>query len=383
MVTTEKEESRSRGSEISRMQDRLVSLDAFRGITIAGMILVNKPGSWEHVYPPLLHADWHGWTPTDLIFPFFLFIVGVAMVFSFAKRLQRGDKAALSRKVLWRTAVIFLIGLLLNLFPEFDLADMRVTGVLQRIAVVYLFASLIVLNTGIAGQSIAAAGILIVYWLMMTFLPVPGQGAGVLTPEGNLAAYLDRFLLPGKMWQGSWDPEGILSTVPAVSTALFGVLTGHWLRSGYSREEKSSWLFVAGWLLILAGIFWGIWFPINKNIWTSSYVLFTAGAALQFLGICYWLIDVKRWRAIFYPAVVFGTNAITVYVLSGMLISCFYFFTIATNGDQVSLMGWIYENLYAAWLAPKNASLGFALSYVFLWFLIMDWFYRRRIFIKI
>lgn len=361
---------------------RLLSLDAFRGITIAGMILVNKPGSWTHVHPPLLHADWHGWTPTDLIFPFFLFIIGVAMTFSFSRRMEEGGRGALYRKIIWRSFIIYALGLLLNAFPAFDLENLRFTGVLPRIAIVYLISSIIVLNATLRGQIAFCWSLLVVYWGLMTLAPVPGHGAGVLTPEGNLAAYVDSLFLPGRMWQGTWDPEGILSTIPAVSTTLFGVLTGHWLRTDRDRKEIAAWLFVAGWGAILAGMLWGIWFPINKQIWTSSYALFTAGAALQFLGVCYWLIDVYDFRRWFYPALVFGMNAIAVYVLSSMMISLFHYIHLPGEGSS-TVMAWIYQNLFAAWLAPKNASLGFALVYVVFWFSVMDLFYRKRVFIRV
>ncbi|HUV14707.1 MAG TPA: DUF5009 domain-containing protein, partial [Acidobacteriota bacterium] len=283
------------------------------------MILVNNPGDWDTVYPPLLHAEWHGWTPTDLIFPFFLFIVGVSMAFSFGKRLEAGGRSALYRQVIRRSLIIFALGLLLNLFPSFDLWNLRVAGVLQRIAVVYFVVSLIVMHTSMRAQVWISGGVLCFYWAFLTLIPVPGVGAGVLTPEGNLAAFVDSYLLPGRMWQGTWDPEGLLSTIPAVVTTLLGVLTGRWLRSGREKCEIAGWMFVAGWGAILVGVFWGILFPINKNLWTSSYVVFTAGAALQFLAVCYWLIDIKGYTRWFYPAIVYGMNAIAVYVLSGMV----------------------------------------------------------------
>ncbi len=342
------------------------------------MILVNNPGTWNAVYPPLQHAEWHGWTPTDLIFPFFLFIVGVAMTFSFAR--FEGPRAALYWKITRRSLIIFALGLFLNLFPTFDFSEIRVAGVLPRIAVVYFFASIIYINTTRRSLAWTTAGLLVGYWLAMRFVPVPGHGAGVLTPEGNLAAYLDSILLPGRMWQGSWDPEGLLSTIPAIATTLLGIFTGHLLRSDRERTEITAWLFVSGWALCLAGLVWGIWFPINKNIWTSSYVLFTAGAAHQFLGVCYWLIDVKDHGKWFAPAIAVGMNPIALYVLSSMLISVLYAIPIASGA---SVQTWIFQNLFASWTTLINASLAFALSYVVLWWLVAEVFYRRRIFIKI
>lgn len=362
---------------------RLASLDAFRGITIAGMILVNDAGTWDAVYPPLRHAEWNGWTPTDLVFPFFLMIVGVAMTFSFGKQLAERTKAGLYKKVLTRSAIIFLLGLFLNAFPDFDLADLRIAGVLPRIAVVYLLASLIVLNTTVIGQAVAAAVLLVGYCLVMSLVPVPGHGAGVLTPEGNLAGYVDRLLLPGRMYRGTWDPEGILSTLPAVATTLLGVLTGHWIRSGNDRREIAAWMFVAGWAAILGGLAWDIWFPINKNLWTSSYTLFTAGAGLELLAVCYWLIDVKGFRRSFYPAIVFGMNPIAVYVLAAVVMKLMLRVRVGAGEDAPNLKQWIFEHGFLTWAQPVSASLAFAVAYVLVWFAVMAVLYERRIFIKI
>jgi predicted acyltransferase len=367
----------------SAPSQRLTSLDAFRGITIAGMILVNNPGSWQQVYPPLQHKDWHGWTPTDLVFPFFIFIVGVAMAFSLGHRLRQGTMGAVHRQIVRRALLIFALGLLLSLFPSFDFSSLRVAGVLQRIAVVYFFAALMALHFSARAQAWIAGTILIFYWAIMKLIPVPGFGAGVLTPEGNLAAYIDSFLLPGRMWQGTWDPEGLLGTLPAISTALLGLLTGHWLRSERPRETIACGMFVAGWGGILLGLLWGIWFPINKPIWTSSFVLFTAGAALQFLGVCYWLIDVRDLRRWAYPAVVYGMNAITVYVASELLTGLLYAVRIPVEDGAVPLWTWLYRNAFLSWAEPMNASVFMAFLYVVLWFLLMDILYRRKIFIKI
>jgi predicted acyltransferase len=289
------------------------------------------------------------------------------------------NKSLLHRKILRRSLIIFLLGLFLNAFPGFELTELRFTGVLQRIAIVYLLAAMIVLHSKITIQATVAGGILLLYWAMMAWIPVPGHGAGVLTPEGNLAAYLDSQLLPGRMWQGTWDPEGILSTLPSVSTTLIGVLTGHWVRSGRSRSGIAAGMIVFGWIAIGLAGFWDIWFPINKNIWTSSFVLLTAGIALQFLGLFYWLIEVKGMKSWFYPAVVFGMNPITVYVLSGMLMDLLYVIPVGSNSLQV----WFFDRAFLSWASPANASLAFAICYVVLWVLIMDLFYRKRVFIKI
>lgn len=365
------------------LSGRLVSLDAFRGFTIAAMILVNNPGSWDYVYPPLDHAPWHGWTPTDLIFPFFLFIVGVSMTFSFARRLQQGDKRRLVRSVLRRSVIILLLGLFLSAFPRFDLANLRYVGVLQRIAVVYLAASLIVLNLSRRAQAWVTVGLLLGYWAAMKLVPVPGVGAGVLTPEGNLAAWIDRFIVPGRMYQGTWDPEGFLSTLPATATTLLGVFTGYWIRSGRERLEIAAGMFAVGWLAIFAGLVWDLFFPINKHLWTSSYVLFTAGAAMELLALCYWLIDIQGHRRWARPGVVFGVNAIAVYVLSGMLSRLLLFLQVPAGEETISAQQWIFENLFASWSSSYPASVAYAVCHILLWWGVMALLYHRRIFIKI
>ena len=366
------------------MNKRLVSLDAFRGITIAGMILVNNPGNWSSVYPPLLHAEWHGWTPTDLIFPFFLFIVGVAITLSFQKQLSSHDKKYVYLKILRRTLILFGLGLFLAGFPYFNLDKIRIPGVLQRIALVYFFTSIITLNTGIKAQAWISTGLLILYWGLMKLIPVPGYGAGDLSIEGNFAAFIDNSLLHGHMWRETWDPEGLLSTIPAVATALSGVLTGHLLNSGKDRMEIAGWMFVIGWMAIVVGLFWGILFPINKGLWTSSYVVFTSGAALQFLGFCYWLIDVKGWQKWSVPAVMYGMNAIIVFVLSGLLAKLMFLIKVdAADGSRISLKTWIYQNAFESWLSPINASLAFAVVNILFWLGVMAILYKKRIFIKI
>lgn len=366
------------------MNKRLVSLDAFRGITIAGMILVNNPGTWSHVYPPLLHASWHGWTPTDLIFPFFLFIVGVAMTFSLSKQTDSHDLKYVYLKIFRRTLIIFGLGLFLSAFPFFNLSKLRIPGVLQRIAVVYCIASIITLNTNIKGQAWTAASLLLVYWALMKLVPVPGYGAGDLSVEGNLAAYIDSHLLHGHMWKQTWDPEGLTSTIPAIATTLSGVLTGHLLRSGRAKEEIAGWMFVSGWMAIIVGLFWHIVFPINKSLWTSSYVIFTSGAALQFLGFCYWLIDVKGIKKWAKPGIIYGMNSIAVFVLSGLVARIMiYTKWTQSDGNEISVWVWIYENLFASWADPINASLAFAITNILFWLGMMTILYRKKIFIKI
>lgn len=367
------------------MKERLVSLDAFRGITIAGMILVNNPGSWGYVYAPLGHAKWHGWTPTDLIFPFFLFIVGVAMSFALSRPLQ--DPAVRKKlyiKIIRRTLIIYGLGLFMAAYPKFNFSTLRLVGVLPRIAICYCIAAFITLNTKPKGQALIVAGLLFLYWGMMTLIPVPGFGAGDLSVQGNLAAYIDNSLLHGHMWKEMWDPEGFVSTIPAIATTLLGVLTGHLLRSGLDKKEIAGWLFTGGWIAILVGLVWDIVFPINKALWTSSYVVFTAGAALQFLGFCYWLIDVKGYKRWAKPALIYGMNAITVFFLSGMVVKTMIWIKMdGDDGKLITLYTWIYQNLFVPWAGPMNGSLAFAVTTVLFWFSMMAILYQKKIFIKI
>jgi predicted acyltransferase len=364
---------------------RMASLDVFRGLTIAGMILVNNPGSWEAIYSPLEHAAWHGWTPTDLVFPFFLFIVGVSITLALNRRAEGGGpKRAIYLKIIRRSLIIFALGLFLAGFPRYDLSTLRIPGVLQRIAVCYLIASVIFLNTKWRTQAVVAVSLLLLYWVVMILIPAPGFDAGDLSMEGNLAAYVDRTLFGRHTWKPLYDPEGILSTLPAIATTLAGVLTGHWLRLRRSELEKVSGMFVAGASLVVAGWAWGFWFPINKALWTSSYVLLTAGLALQLLAVCFWLIHIKGMRRWTKPFLIFGTNALAVYFLSELFsrITSLVTFTRA-DGSTVDLQTFVYENLLASWASPKSASLMFAICIVLLWLLMAALLYSKRIFIKV
>ena len=364
---------------------RMASLDVFRGLTIAGMILVNNPGSWEAIYSPLEHAAWHGWTPTDLVFPFFLFIVGVSITLALGRRAASGGtKRDLYLKIIRRSLIIFVLGLVLAGFPRYDLSTLRIPGVLQRIAVCYLIASVIFLNTKWRTQAIVAVALLLLYWAVMVLFPVPGYGAGDLSLEGNLAAYVDRTLFGRHTWKPLYDPEGILSTIPAIATTLAGVLTGHWLRQRRSELEKVAGMFVAGAGLVVAGWAWGFWFPINKALWTSSYVLLTAGLALQLLAICFWLVDIKGIKGWAKPFLIFGTNALAVYFLAELFSRIISLITFARNdGSAVDLQIFVYQNLLASWASPKGASLIFAICIVLIWLGVAAFLYRKRIFIKV
>ncbi len=367
--------------------ERLLSLDVFRGITIAGMILVNNPGSWSTIYPPLKHAQWHGVTPTDLIFPFFLFIVGVAITLSLSKRKARGDdQQKLILQIIRRSATLFLLGLILSGFPYFNLETIRIPGVLQRIAVVYLFASILFLKTNLKTQVYLSAAFLILYFIAMAFIPVPGVGAANFEPTTNLAAYFDNLLLGGHLWSSTkvWDPEGILSTIPAIVSAMMGVFTGELLLTQKSREEKTSWMFFGGVVAMFLGYVWNGWFPINKNIWTSSYVLYTGGLALLFLAFCYWLIDVQGYKKWAKPFQVYGLNAITVFFLSGIVGRLLTLIKVSeVAGQEISLKQFLYDSLFLSWLEPINASLLWAVSYIFIWLGLMWILYAKKIFIKV
>ncbi|HKO44767.1 MAG TPA: DUF5009 domain-containing protein [Pyrinomonadaceae bacterium] len=367
--------------------ERLISLDVFRGITIAGMVLVNNPGSWSTIYWPLAHAEWHGWTPTDLVFPFFLFIVGVAIPIALGKRVDTGgSKRDLYWKIVRRTLIIFALGIFLAGFPYFPLSTIRIPGVLQRIAVCYLFASIIFLNTKVRTQIIITVGLSILYWALMTKVPAPGFGAGDLSKEGSLASYIDRTIFGPHIWrQGKvYDPEGLLSTIPAIATTLMGVITGQWLRTEKSAYEKVAGMFAAGVGCMVIGWMWNAWFPINKSLWTSSYVFFTGGLALLVLALCYWIIDIRKHTAWTKPFVVFGVNALVLFVASGVMARLLGLIKVsASDGSQISLQSWIYRNVFLSWLPPYRASLAYAIAFILVWLGLMWILYRRRIFIKV
>ena len=373
----------------ARPTQRLLSLDVFRGLTIAAMLLVNNPGTWSHVYPPLEHAEWNGWTPTDLVFPFFLFIVGVATALSLGGLRDAGaGRAKVFRKAFARAAIIFGLGLLLQGFPHYDLPHLRIPGVLQRIAIAYLLTAIVVLLTGVRGQVLTLLGLLLGYWTLMTLVPVPGVGRGVLEPEKNLSNWLDfRLLGVNHVWHETrtWDPEGLLSTLGAVASVLCGVLAGHWIRSRHRMDAKAFGLFYAGGMILLLGWVWSHIFPINKSLWTSSYVLLSAGLACVVLAAIIWLVDIEGYRGWTVPFLVFGTNAITAYWLSTLCGIVLDWITLGgpTEVDQVVLKAYLYENFFASWLAPADASLAYAVAFVVVWLGLLSFLYRRRIFIRI
>jgi predicted acyltransferase len=375
--------------------ERLLSLDVFRGLTVAGMLLVNQPGDWGAIYPPLAHAAWHGWTPTDLIFPFFLFIVGVTTHLSIAARRRRGDaERAIITQIARRSALIVLSGLVLASFPWWPIeriAGMRFPGVLQRIGVAYFFGALLTRSGSLQRQVLVLVGLLYGYWFAMTLLPVPGTGAiGQLVlgdPSASLGAWVDREVFGRHLWRSSvtWDPEGLLSTIPAIGTVIFGVFTGRWISSSGTIQERLVGLFGAGALATMLGLMWNWSFPINKNLWTSSYVLFTAGVAVTALATCIWLIDVagvKWWTR---PFIWFGRNPLLAFLGTGLMSRTVYSLIRIPrpDGSSSSLQRVIYENAYASWLSPKDASLLFALSYVTLWAAILWGLDRRKWYWKV
>ncbi|HEX5387847.1 MAG TPA: heparan-alpha-glucosaminide N-acetyltransferase domain-containing protein [Gemmatimonadales bacterium] len=370
---------------------RLISLDVFRGATVAAMLLVNAPGSWSAIYPPLRHAEWNGWTPTDLIFPFFLFIVGVTTHLSLMARRKRGDdERALVRQVLRRGVVIIVLGLLVSAFPFFPrdwIAHLRIPGVLQRIGVVYLCAGLIVLRSPPRTQLLIAGAILVGYWLLLALAPVPGVGPAALAPpDATLAAWLDRLLLGGHLWPETrtWDPEGILATVPAVATALLGAAAGRRLTRPEPLSVRLNQLFGAGAIATVGGLVWSWGFPINKNLWTSSYVVFTAGLAAMSLATCTWLIEERKAAWWVHPFVVFGVNPITAFVGSELAARLIYTVVrVPYGGASVPVETAVFRAAFASWLPARAASLAFAIVFVACWYVVLAALWRRRIILKV
>ncbi|MPR34957.1 acyltransferase family protein [Salmonirosea aquatica] len=424
------------------MKDRLLSLDVLRGLTIMLMTIVNNPGDWGSVYAPFLHAEWHGCTPTDLVFPTFLFIVGITTVLATPRKVL--DRVTW-QKILTRFLRIFCLGLFLNFFSKIhllglegssllivrlfitalvvvalfgeyarqrqlyvalgifvlmlilafggfeDYANVRIPGVLQRIAVVYLVVSLLYLTTSTSVQAMVGIVILLLYWALMTLVPVPEVGAANVAKGTNLAAWLDYALLPNHLWVTSktWDPEGILSTLPAIGTGIAGLLTGTLLRSTLTKEKKVWYMLMIGMTGIGLGLLWNVIFPINKALWTSSYVLYAAGIALVLLAGLYLVIDYKQWtKGWIVPFLIFGVNPMVVFYFSGIIPR-------ALNGikvphpidpahDPIGLQSYLYTYQIAPYFSePKVASLAGALIYLAIWLVILSVFYRKRMIFKV
>ena len=378
---------------------RLISLDAFRGFTIASMVLVNNPGDWGNIYAQLGHAEWNGWTFTDWIFPFFLFICGVSMTFSLRRRAEMGDdKSKLLMQLYKRAAIIFLIGLTLNFIPNFNLDTLRIPGVLQRIALCTMLAAPIVIYFNGRQQCVWIAGLLALYAALMLWLPVPDVNgvvaAGVLEPGRDFAAYVDRIFLHGHLWVKSktWDPEGLVSTIPALCSQLFGVLLGRWLLSGVAQAEKTVWMLLAGLLCLLLGVTLGaVVMPINKNLWSVSYCILMTGWGLLVFSTFYWLMDAcesallrRKFRKLFLPFTIYGMNALFIFALSGLIAKMLGFIKFTQNdGNIVSLKVIIYAPLQALPIAPVNASLLFAIAFNLLMFSIAWLMWRKKWFVKV
>ena len=374
----------------SAQSKRMLSLDVLRGITIAFMIMVNNNGG--HAWHPFEHSAWNGWTPTDLVFPTFLFLVGVTTVFSIESRLKRGESASSQiPHIIRRFVVLFLLGLFVNGFPEFPWAHLRIYGVLQRIAICYLIASIIWLAVRTSPRKVAyLSGILVAclagYWMLMRFVPVPGYGVPgrnipLLDKDANLVAWLDRHIFPGRLYEGTRDPEGLLSDIPSLATTILGMLTALWLRTDRSLGRKWAGLLAGGVALIVLGELWNPWFPINKKLWTSSYVLFAAGCSLLVWALCLWLTDIRGWKKGWTGFwLVFGTNAIFAYVLSEVLGSLSWFIRINPHLD---LGEWCYRHIYAFIHPPGLASLTYSVLFMLVCWLPVTVLYRKKIFLKL
>ncbi len=436
-------------------------------MTIAGMVLVNNPGTWSAIYGPLKHAEWHGITPTDYVFPFFLFIVGVAIPISLGRRMAEGIDRGVYLKIFQRAGLIFALGLLMSMIPFFvfaetglpqlvkllimlgfsaalflylaekkrlaaavggvsaltvlvlwmagtqfawyDFGTMRIPGVLQRIAVCYLIVSFIFIHTSWKQQTVIGVLLLVGYWILMTAIPVPGcEIASIDSKACNMASFFDRVILGvDHMWKAGkvFDPEGILSTIPALVTTISGVLAGTWLirkeEGGRIKEKgevgsdrgdssegfafrKVTGLFFFGTLLLAIGWAWSLVFPLNKSLWTSSYVVYTTGLALLTLAVCYYLIDIKGYKRWARPFVIFGVNALALFVFSGIMARMLNLVKVAgPAGKDISLQQWIFSAFYLSWLEPLNASLAYAVSFILFWLFLMWVLYRRQIFIKV
>jgi predicted acyltransferase len=371
---------------------RVLSLDIVRGITIAFMILVNDNGSEKDAYAQLKHAAWNGWTLTDLVFPSFLFMVGIAVVYSIEARLAKGEtKKALLLHTLQRAVVLFCFGLIVNAFPHFHLASWRIYGVLQRISICYLVVSALYLYSRRVASFVALVAVALVgYYIIMRWIPVPGFGMPVrdvplLDMDKNWVAYIDRALMPAaRLYQKVRDPEGLLSTLPALGTAGLGVLTGFWLRSAKSGMVKAGGLLAGAVLGIASGELWNIWFPINKKMWTSSYVLFAAGCTLLVLAVCYFVFDVKKLRKAWgYPWLVFGSNAITAYMVSELLAATLGSIHLMCGGAMTNLQRCIFRGVFQNVGSPAFGSLLYSLAYVAVCF-VPNWvLYRKKIFLKV
>lgn len=366
-----------------KVPQRLVALDVFRGMTIMLMIVVNTPGTWNHVFAPLRHSAWHGCTPTDLVFPFFMFIVGVAMWFSFRKYDHSLNSAALF-KILKRTALIFLIGLFLSAYPRFDFAHLRIMGVLQRIALAYGLAAISILLLKPTGRWILAFVILIGYWVLMWAL----GGSDPYSLESNFAAKVDLAILGADhVYKGfgiPFDPEGLFSTLPAMVSVIFGYMVGGMIGTSDSKKDVTYKLLLWGAFSIVISLVWNIFFPINKPLWTSPYVLYTVGLGMISLSILIWIIDIKGWSKWAHPFLVYGMNPLILFVLSGLWVKTLFLIQIPVDGETLSGYAWLYQKVFVPIGGPgKFGSFLFAAFHGVLFWLIGYIMYKKKIFVKI
>ncbi len=358
------------------MTNRLLSLDAFRGATMLLMVLVNNGGG-DQSYRQLEHSAWNGWTLTDTVFPSFLWIVGVAITLSLGNRLAAGTRPAqLLPKIFRRSVILYVLGLLVYAFPDLSLSHQRLLGVLQRIAICYLVASLIYLYCGTRAQLVWLVALFLSYWLLMTLVPVPGYGPGRLDVEGNFAHYVDRLVLGAHNYASTktWDPEGIISTLPAIGTTLLGIFAGHILRLDLPLPARRRRLLLTGIGLVVLAYICNIWLPVNKKLWTVSFALLMAGIDFIVLPAFLWLIDEKGIKKPFEPFLITGMNAITIYLASEFL---------AEFLDSTNLHDRVYDKVFAPLASPVNASLLWALAFTALMYLLAYLLYRRRWFFRI
>lgn len=363
---------------------RLLALDVLRGLTIALMIMVNTPGSWSYVYPPLLHSKWHGCTPTDLVFPFFLFIVGVSMWYSFKKYGEGLTKKGLL-KVLKRFSIIFFLGLLLNLFPKFDFENLRFFGVLQRIAVAYAIGAVLCMQFNFKQLLIICGLILLGYWGLLYF----GGSGDVYSLATNVVGKVDMFVFgENHVYKGfgiPFDPEGLLSSIPSVATVLMGYFAGRLIDFSKGVLPAIKKMLIIGGVSALIGWLWDFLLPINKPLWTSSYVLYAGGLAMAFLALLLWIIDVKGIKKWSSPFIHFGTNPLFIFLFSGIYVKIILYLVEITNSEGEPITGYryMYENIFVPIAGNMNGSLLFAISHIILFWLLTYILYRRKIFIKI
>jgi predicted acyltransferase len=375
-------------SELTAKPPRLLSLDIFRGFTMAAMILVNDPGNWAHIYPPLEHSVWNGCTPTDLIFPSFLFMAGVSIVYAMqSKKIDTSGHTKILLHAFRRMVTLIIISLLVQLFYHHSLTHLRFPGVLQRIAVVYFICTFLYLKSTQKALDWMLGISLVGYYIIMAFIPVPDGHPANLDPETNMGAWIDRLVFTSNhLWASSktWDPEGLLGVIPSIGTGLFGMRVGTWIkRTDRDSSTKTAWLFVYGILAIVVGMIWDLFFPINKALWSSSFVLYAGGISTVGLTLAYWFIDIQGYKKFFWPFLVFGTNSISAYILADIVPGLINLVKINHNGKTLPGMEYLYQTLFAPYFSPVNASVIDAIAFVLLIWVMMYPLYIKKIIIKV